>query len=463
MEKKLTWRQNLLMVSLIFGMFFGAGNLIFPIHLGQIAGAAWGQATFGFILSAVLLPLLALVALGVTRSSSVFDLIKPLGAKTSIVFVVVLHLCLGPLVVAPRTATVAYSFSVANWLPAGMEQVGLAIFSLFYFILVYWACLKADNITSVIGKYLNPAFLILLAVVFILALVRPMGGLQQNVTGVYQTAPVLSSAIEGYNTVDALASLVLGVAIVHAIQNMGYTKPAHVAKIIIKNGTWALIGLSLVYVGLILLGTSSLGKVNPSINGAIALTQIMTNYFGSFGHYFLAIMGPVAVFTTAMGESSSLAHDYHRAFPKISYEKFLAFAVILAYLVALLGLDKIIEWAEPILMMMYPVAIVLVFLNLASPWIGRKRPMFNWMIALTQIGSIGDGLTQVPFAKMLGGFVSYTENGVLHEGWYQAHLPLASQGFSWTLFALAGLVIGAVHCYITKPASVDEQPAQSEA
>ncbi|MFC4760368.1 branched-chain amino acid transport system II carrier protein [Fructobacillus durionis] len=457
MEKKLTWRQNLLMVSLIFGMFFGAGNLIFPVHLGQLAGAAWGQATFGFILSAVLLPLLALVALGVTRSSSVFDLIKPLGPRVSVVFVVVLHFCLGPLVVAPRTATVAYSFSFENWLPANYQQIGLFVFALVYFILVYWSCLKADAITSVIGKYLNPAFLILLAIVFILALVWPMGNLHQHVTSSYQTAPILSSAIEGYNTVDALASLVLGVAIVHAIENMGYHKPAHVAKIIVKTGTWALIGLSLVYVGLIMLGTSSLGKESISLNGAIALTQIMTNYFGSFGQVFLAIMGPVAVFTTAMGESSSFAHDFHRAFPKISYEKWLALAIFIAFLVALLGLDKIIEWAVPVLMIMYPVAIILIFLNLISPWIGRTSALFKWSIGLTLIGSIGDGLTQVPFAKMLGGFVSYTEAGVQHIGWYQQHLFLANQGFSWVMFAALGLIIGSIVQHVTKSPSVDAE------
>ncbi|MBS9336160.1 branched-chain amino acid transport system II carrier protein [Fructobacillus papyrifericola] len=455
MEKKLTWRQNLLMVSLIFGMFFGAGNLIFPVHLGQLAGAAWGQATFGFILSAVLLPLLALVALGVTRSSSVFDLIKPLGPRVSVVFVVILHFCLSPLVVAPRTATVAYSFSLANWLPASAQQLGLMIFSFIYFILVYWACLKADSITSVIGKYLNPAFLILLAVVFVLALVWPMGDLHQHITAPYQSTPVLSSTIEGYNTVDALASLVLGVTIVHAIENMGYTKPAHVAKIIVKSGTWALIGLSLVYVGLIMLGTTSLGKVDISANGAIALTQIMMNYFGSFGQIFLAIMGPVAVFTTAMGESSSMAHDFHRAFPKVSYEAWLALAVGLAFLVALLGLDKIIAWAVPVLLIMYPVAIILVLLNLLSPWIGRTKALFEWSIGLTLIGSIGDGLTQVPFAKLLGGFVSYKENGVEHVGWYQAHVFMASEGFSWLLFAAAGLIIGFAIQLIKKSPSVD--------
>ncbi|MDF7637648.1 branched-chain amino acid transport system II carrier protein [Leuconostocaceae bacterium ESL0958] len=457
MEKKLSWRQNLLMVSLIFGMFFGAGNLIFPVHLGQIAGAAWGKATFGFILSAVLLPLLALVALGVTKSRSVFDLIKPLSDRVSLIFVVVLHFCLGPLVVAPRTATVAYSFSLENWIPSQWNELGLLLFSLVYFILVYWACLHAGSMTDIIGKYLNPAFLVLLAVVFVLALFWPMGHLHQPVTAAYQSSPVLSSAIEGYNTVDALASLVLGVAIVHAIENMGYKKPANVAKVIIKTGTVALVGLSLVYVGLILLGTSSLGKVNPSVNGAIALTQIMTNYFGSFGKVFLAVMGPIAVFTTAMGESSSLAHDFHRAFPKVSYEKWLAMAVIIAFLVALLGLDKIIEWASPVLVMMYPVAIILVLLNLLSPWIGRTRVLFNWGLGLTLIGSIFDGLSQVPFAKALGGFVSYTENGLVHTGWYQAHVWLSNDGFSWVFYAMVGLAIGAILQIVQKPASVDQQ------
>lgn len=77
--KKLTSKQYLIIASLIFGMFFGAENLIFPVHLGQMAGKNWLFAAIGFIISGTLIPLAALLALAVTRADGIFGLARPLG------------------------------------------------------------------------------------------------------------------------------------------------------------------------------------------------------------------------------------------------------------------------------------------------------------------------------------------------------------------------------------------------
>ena len=105
-SQKLTWKQYLVVASLLFGLFFGAGNLIFPLHLGQLAGSNWGTATVGFLITGVLLPLLSVLAVAITRSEGVYDIGKPLGAGFAVVFMVLIHATIGPLFGTPRTATV---------------------------------------------------------------------------------------------------------------------------------------------------------------------------------------------------------------------------------------------------------------------------------------------------------------------------------------------------------------------
>jgi LIVCS family branched-chain amino acid:cation transporter len=120
-SQKLTWKQYLVVASLLFGLFFGAGNLIFPLHLGQLAGSNWGTATVGFLITGVLLPLLSVLAVAITRSEGVYDIGKPLGAGFAVVFMVLIHATIGPLFGTPRTATVSFTVGVAPFIPKNMQ------------------------------------------------------------------------------------------------------------------------------------------------------------------------------------------------------------------------------------------------------------------------------------------------------------------------------------------------------
>ena len=74
MQQKLSLSSSILIGSMLFGMFFGAGNLIFPVHMGQEAGASVWLATVGFLITAIGLPFLGVVAIGISRSNGLFDL-----------------------------------------------------------------------------------------------------------------------------------------------------------------------------------------------------------------------------------------------------------------------------------------------------------------------------------------------------------------------------------------------------
>lgn len=181
-SNQLSWKQYLIVASLLFGLFFGAGNLIFPLHLGQLAGSNWGKAAIGFLITGVLLPLLSVLAVAITRSHGVYDIGKPLGAGFAIVFMILIHATIGPLFGTPRTATVSFTVGVAPFVPKHMQTLSLLIFSALFFAAAFAFSYHENNILSNVGKVLNPLFLALLFLVFVIAFLHPLGN--------PQTAPI---------------------------------------------------------------------------------------------------------------------------------------------------------------------------------------------------------------------------------------------------------------------------------
>ena len=161
-ERKLTKKDYFVVSSLLFALFFGAGNLIFPLHLGQLAGHNWLPATLGFLVTGVLLPLLSVLAIAITRSKGVYDVGLPLGPTFALVFMVLIHATIGPLFGTPRTATVSFTVGLAPLVPQQYQQVALFGFSALFFLAAFLLSYKENNIASNLGKVLNPVFLVLL-------------------------------------------------------------------------------------------------------------------------------------------------------------------------------------------------------------------------------------------------------------------------------------------------------------
>lgn len=258
MTKKEKRRNTVLLASLIFGMFFGAGNLIFPVQLGQNAGGNWVTATLGFLITGTLVPFLAMLAVSVTNSKGVYDVAKPVAPWFAAVFLVLLHLTIGPFFGTPRTAATAFSMGAAPFLPKNFQGLGMLIFSALFFGLAYFLTIKQKNLVKWIGKYLNPLFLALLVIVLLLALVLPMGSLHQAVQPSYSGNPFFQGFLDGYNTMDGLALLAFAVTVVYAVQGLGYQKE-QVPKMLAKSGFFSILAEAVLYAGLVFLGTSSLG------------------------------------------------------------------------------------------------------------------------------------------------------------------------------------------------------------
>ena len=250
MKRNLTIRETITITSMLFGMFFGAGNLIFPAKMGIDAGSNLWSAFAGVFVTAVGIPMLAVVALGLSRCEGVVQLANKVGKKYSVFFCTLLYLTIGPLFAIPRCASTSFSVGAVNLLGEGNTGLYLVIFSFVFFAVVLLFSLKPSGIMTWIGKILNPVFLLFLFVLVIAALLRP-------ITSVSQVIPRESYAsggkafftgfLEGYNTLDALAGLAFGIVVIQVVRSHGVEESGRVAVNTAKAGIFSCLFMGIIY------------------------------------------------------------------------------------------------------------------------------------------------------------------------------------------------------------------------
>lgn len=436
-ERKLTKKDYFVVSSMLFALFFGAGNLIFPLHLGQLAGHNWLPASLGFLVTGVLLPLLSVLAIAVTRSKGVYDVGLPLGSGFALAFMVLIHATIGPLFGTPRTATVSFAVGFAPLLPEKFQHLALFGFSAVFFLLAFLLSYKENKIVSNLGKLLNPVFLVLLFLVFVVAFLNPLG----NPAEVASTKEYLHGAftngfLEGYNTMDALAGLAFGVTVVSAVRSMGQKKESSVAKVTAKAGVLSMAAVALIYLLLIVVGAMSLGKFKVSADGGVAFSQLVNAYAGVFGQALLATLLTLTCLTTAVGLVAAFAQDFHEHFPKVSYHTWLAFSCLASFLTANFGLQQIIAWSTPMLMFLYPLSMVLILLSVFSPLFHKDSAVYFGVVLFTVVPAFFDMVVAFPAVVSQSAFGKAVAAFRLH------YLPFASMGLSWLVPALVGLGLG---------------------
>ena len=435
--KKLTFKEILIVASMLFGMFFGAGNLIFPVSMGQMAGNQIWAASAGFLITGVGLPLLGVAALGISRENGLLGLSSRVGKGYGLFFTSALYLTIGPFFAIPRCATVSYTVGIEQLLP-GTGRAPLAIFSLLFFGAVLFFSLRPGEILTWIGKVLNPLFLCFLAVLIFRGLTAPAGEIAKIVpSGAYAGQAFSTGLLEGYNTMDALAGLAFGIVVVEAIRGLGVSEPAEVAKNTVYAGIFSSILMAVIYILVTVLGAQSRGVMETAANGGEALARIAEYYFGSAGAFVLAAIFTVACLKTAVGLITSCGETFSSLVPGgPSYSVWAAGFCVLSFLIANLGLDTILAYSAPVLMFLYPLAIVLVLLTLFGKAFGNDRLVMQWTVGFTAAAAVFDFLKALP-AEALAALrlERITELAV---EW----IPLAGLGFGWVLPAFLGLLIG---------------------
>ncbi|MDY6054774.1 branched-chain amino acid transport system II carrier protein [Micrococcus sp.] len=434
MSSRLRPGQTLLLASLVFGLFFGAGNLIFPAGLGREAGAATPVATAGFLLAAVGLPVLGVVASAVTGARSVRGMTSPISAGFATVFTCLLYLTIGPLFAIPRTATVSYEIGVAPLTGGGQEL--LPVFTLAFFVLAAVAAFRPGRLMDWVGRFLTPVFLVLLGVLVAAAFLVPMSsGPAPAPTGPYAGGSLLPGLLDGYNTMDALASLAFAVVLVDAARRLGVEGPRRTAVELGKAGVLGGLGMAAVYAALAYVGATSHGALPAADDGGAVLAGTASHYFGAVGGYLIAAIVLVACLKTCIGLTVACAQMFAQMFPG-SYRVWAAVFLVVSLALANLGLDAIIAWSVPVLMLLYPIAMVVILLGLAWPWVRHHLVVARCMVAATALAAFFDLLGALPDV------LAYTAAVTALTDLAGQVLPGYAVGFGWTVPALLGLTVG---------------------
>ena len=441
--KKLTLRQKILVAGTLFGMFFGAGNLIFPVHLGQMAGQNALPAIIGFIITAVGIPILGVAAIGVTHSDGLQTLSGKVGKGYGIFFTCLLYLTIGPLFAIPRCATVSFTTGITPLLGAGSpEQLYLLLFSAVFFAFVLFFSLRPGKITVWIGKIINPLFLFFFAVLMLAALLAPGAAISAvEPVEAYRSDAFFPALIEGYGTMDAIAGLAFGIVVIDVIRRMGVDNDDAVARDVLGSGILTGILMAVIYVLTILMGTQSRGLFEISENGGIALTQIASHYFGGIGQIILAITITFACLKTSIGLVTSCGEAFTKmTHGKIGYKAWAILFTVFSFAVSNVGLSAIIEYAIPMLMLIYPPATALIVLAFICKRFQHDRAIYISVMIFTWAAAIFDFMKTLPAsirtALHLDAAVDFA----------RGFLPLFDQNLGWLIPAIIGFAIGlAIH------------------
>ena len=262
-----------------FALFIGAGNIIFPPIVAQQAGDHVWLAAMGFLITAVGLPVITIMALS-RMQGSIEIISSPLGRVASLILTVVCYLSVGPLFATPRTATVSYEIGFSSYF--GTSSSSLLIYSAIYFSFVTIVSLYPNKLLDTVGHVLAPLKIIALAILGIAAVMIPSGYVPAPINH-YVASPVSEGFVNGYLTMDTLGALVFGIVIIQAIYSRGVTDKKLVTKYAIIASLISGAGLTLVYLSLFKLGLGSHEVASNAANGAVILHAYVQHAFGNMG------------------------------------------------------------------------------------------------------------------------------------------------------------------------------------
>ena len=402
-------KRNLLVVSvMLFALFFGAGNLIFPPFLGQNAGTHTLAAMAGFLATAVILPVLGVVV--VARFDGLEKLGQQVGKRFALVFTLLIYLSIGPYL--PQEA------NLTLW---------MAVYSVVFFLVALWLCLSPGKLVDRIGRGLTPAMLILLTLLFVCFVFRGETQVAQPQDS-YAAAPLLKGFTEGYNTMDTIAALNFGLVISTTLTSFGLREKRDRMRYTVLAGLLAGMILALVYAMLSYMGMCSSGVYALQDNGAWTLRCIVYQVFGGTGAVLLAAIFTLACLTTCVGLINSISQYFSTLFAGVSYRTWVFVITFFSLLVCNLGLNMILSISVPVLNAIYPVSIVLILLGLSHDLWKQNRFVYPMTV-------LGTAAVSVLYALGDAGVPLGSLGQLLHR------LPLYKMGFGWLGVALGMLVL----------------------
>ncbi|PMH39749.1 branched-chain amino acid transport system II carrier protein [Vibrio sp. 10N.286.49.B3] len=419
MKQSLKLTDILAVGFMLFAFFLGAGNIIFPPLAGQLAGGNVLSAMTGFLLTAVGLPLVTIIAIAVAGGSW-SHLTQDLPKRIALIIAVLIYIIIGPAFAAPRTGLVAYEMGIRPFF-ADAQQMHLTIFSIGFFAIAMYFAWAQGKLIDVIGKLLTPVLFFGLIILSVTVFVNPQGDILAA-QGDYITQPLATGFLEGYNTMDTFGALMFGMLIVDALRKKGITDDSAIRKYLVSAACVAALGLAFVYISLFYLGATSSVVAPGADNGGIVLAQYVQALFGPSGQVVLSSIVILACLTTAIGLISACS-DYFSSITSISYKKWVIIIGVACATVANIGLAQLISLSVPVLFALYPVTIALIVLAFVRNRLPNPGLAYRFVLSVSLLFALLDA------AKVAGLDVSAFDA-----------LPLFSVGMGWLLPTSAAIV-----------------------
>lgn len=401
-------KKEIFFISLtLFSMFFGAGNLIFPPILGKDAGSNLPLVFIMFCISGIVLPIVAVVI--IAKSKGILNLGSRVNKNFAFLFALAVFLTIGPFLAIPRNASLPFELVVAPHIAKATSfNFPLLLYSILFFSVAFYLALNPKKIVDRLGKLMSPILIILILLLFIKAIFTPLGNI--NIPAeLMQKNPLSTGFLKGYETLDVLAALNYGIVVLFVFKNK-QVEETKLIKATTIAGIIAGIILAIIYLMLSYLGaTSHFDNIN---NGAQLLLQISYTLYGDFGTIIISVIFTIACMSVCVGLLTSCSEYFAENFPKISYKIWLCIFIIISFFFTNYGLDNILTYSIPILLLIYPLALVLIILALLEKIIGHDKIIYTSCIIVTFVMSIFDVfpnlkqqfhlevLNSVPFANI---------------------------------------------------------------
>lgn len=416
--------KNILIIGfLLFSLFFGAGNLIYPPILGMNAGTSYWSAISGFIITGVGIPVLTVIAISFVKSDAreLADRVHPL---FGLIFTSIAYLTIGPFFGIPRAATVAFEMGVQPF--TDDSSLILLIFTTIFFVFVFWVALNPSKMVDRIGQILTPILIIAIIALGIgsfLMLNHPLNAPVES----YVTNPFFTGFAEGYLTMDAIGALAFGIIVINAFKERGISDQKSLIKSTLKAGFIAGFSLIVIYILIGLIG-AKMAVHQPFRNGGEILSSAAYLIYGNFGISLLGLIVILACFTTAVGLVSACGQFFAKV-TGLSYRNIILIVTIGGFIISNQGLDLIISYSTPILIFIYPITIVLVLLSFLYPFLKCSTYIYRGAILVTAIISLHDSLISLKIAiPVITPLINM--------------LPFAAIGLGWLVPACIGGIVG---------------------
>jgi branched-chain amino acid:cation transporter, LIVCS family len=419
---------------MLFSMLFGAGNLIFPAFLGQAAGENVWQAAMGFIISDAGLSVLAFIA--IAKSGTFDTLVNRVNPIFALLFPMAIYLSIGPGLAIPRAGSLAYEMGAKPFLPntIGSSTIGLLVYTVLFFSIVFWFAKSPSKLVDRFGKILTPSLLVLIIIIFFKAIFTDLPDFKEASLA-YKENPISQGFLDGYQTMDAICALIYGIIFTNIFRSKKISNSALQVKYLAIFGVICGLLLTFCYLVIAYIGASATipGKVD---NGAIVLSMVLDQLFGTSGMIVLGLIFTLACLSVCIGLITSCAQYFSTVFPKLSYIKWAILLCLISGFVANLGLSQILKVSVPILGLLYPMAISLIVLGLLHDRLPfHQRPVYVMTIGLVGLFSL---------IEMIN---SAFLNGTISE--LLLNVPLQKIGFGWVIPGLLGFTIGSIYEKLT--------------